>query len=172
MESSLCALMENCPQSCSPWRASETQSVKSWTEKQIQQQLLAMAERIAPQVSLDAPLASFGLTENLQDDMNRNDSVDGTPPALVMTAFETELGKAAVLDAAEGVIILMPRAIHAADFEDPQVQSLQSILGNRIDTTLARDVFEAFSNAARGAVDVDINQTTLRSINNSLLGGG
>jgi peptidyl-prolyl cis-trans isomerase D len=104
--------------------------------------------------------------------MNRNDSVDGTPPALVMTAFETELGKAAVLDAAEGVIILVPRAIHAADFEDPQVQSLQSILGNRIDTTLARDVFEAFSNAARGAVDVDINQTTLRSINNSLLGGG
>ncbi len=145
---------------------------KSWTEKQIKQQLRDLADGIAPQVSLDAPLASFGLTENLQDDMNRNDSVDGTPPALVMTAFETELGKAAVLDAAEGVIILLPRAIHAADFEDPQVQSLQSILGNRIDTTLARDVFEAFSNAARGAVDVNINQTTLRSINNNLLGGG
>ena len=145
---------------------------KSWTEKQIKQQLRDLADGIAPQVSLDAPLASFGLTENLQDDMNRNDSVDGTPPALVMTAFETELGKAAVLDAAEGVIILLPRAIHAADFEDPRVQSLQSILGNRIDTTLARDVFEAFSNAARGAVDVNINQTTLRSINNNLLGGG
>ncbi|MDP4063514.1 hypothetical protein IMCC1933_11360 [Rhodobacteraceae bacterium IMCC1933] len=145
---------------------------KSWTEKQIKQQLRDLADGIAPQVSLDAPLASFGLTENLQDDMNRNDSVDGTPPALVMTAFDTELGKAAVLDAAEGVIILVPRAIHAADFEDPQVQSLQSILGNRIDTTLARDVFEAFSNAARGAVDVNINQTTLRSINNNLLGGG
>ena len=134
--------------------------------------MLVLAEGIAPQVSLDAPLASFGLTENLQDDMNRNDSVDGTPPTLVMTAFETELGKAAVLDAGESAIILIPRAVHAAYFEDPQVQSLQKILANRIDTTLARDVFEAFSDAARGAVDVEINPTTLRSVNNSLLGGG
>jgi hypothetical protein len=52
------------------------------------------------------------------------------------------------------------------------MQSLQKILGNRIDSTLARDVFEAFSNAARGAVDVEINPTALRSVNNSLLGGG
>ncbi|MDG1295199.1 MAG: SurA N-terminal domain-containing protein [Planktomarina sp.] len=145
---------------------------ESWKAQQIQQQLRTLAERIAPQVSLDAPLTSFGLTENLQDDMNRNDSVDGTPSALVMTAFETELGKAALLDAAEGVIILLPRAIHAANFQDPQVQSLQSILGNRIDRTLERDVFEAFSNAVRESVDVEINQTTLRSVNNNLFGGG
>ena len=145
---------------------------ESWRAQQIQQQLRDLAESIAAQVSLDAPLASFGLTENLQDDMNRNDTVDGTPPALVATAFETELGKAAVLDAAEGVIILAPRAIRAADFEDAQVKSLIGILGNRIDTTLASDVLDAFSNAARSAVDVEINPTTLRSVNSSLLGGG
>ena len=160
------------PAELQPLASVRAAAVESWTAQQIQQQLLAMAERIAPQVSLDAPLASFGLTENLQDDMNRSDSVDGTPPALVMTAFETELGRAAVLDAGDGVIIVIPRAIHVADFEDPQVQSLQKILGNRIDSTLARNVFEAFSNAARGAVDVEINPTALRSVNNSLLSGG
>jgi len=160
------------PAELQPLASVRAAAVESWTAQQIQQQLLAMAERIAPQVSLDAPLASFGLTENLQDDINRNDSVDGTPPALVMTAFETELGRAAVLDAGDGVIIVIPRAIHVADFEDPQVQSLQKILGNRIDSTLARNVFEAFSNAARGAVDVEINPTALRSVNNSLLSGG
>jgi hypothetical protein len=52
------------------------------------------------------------------------------------------------------------------------VKSLIGILGNRIDTTLASDVLEAFSNAARSAVDVEINPTTLRSVNSSLLGGG
>jgi peptidyl-prolyl cis-trans isomerase D len=160
------------PAELQPLASVRDAAVESWTAQQIQQKLLAMAERIAPQVSLDAHLASFGLTENLQDDMNRSDSVDGTPPALVMTAFETELGRAAVLDAGDGVIIVIPRAIHVADFEDPQVQSLQKILGNRIDSTLARDVFEAFSNAARGAVDVEINPTALRSVNNSLLDGG
>jgi peptidyl-prolyl cis-trans isomerase D len=160
------------PAELQPLASVRDAAVESWTAQQVQQQLLAMAERIAPQVSLDAPLASFGLTENLQDDMNRSDSVVGTPPALVMTAFETELGRAAVLDADDGVIIVIPRAIHVADFEDPQMQSLQKILGNRIDSTLARDVFEAFSNAARGAVDVEINPTALRSVNNSLLGGG
>ena len=160
------------PAELQPLASVRAAAVESWTAQQIQQQLLAMAERIATQISLDAPLASFGLTENLQDDMNRSDSVDGTPPALVMTAFETELGRAAVLDAGDGVIIVIPRAIHVADFEDPQVQSLQKILGNRIDSTLARNVFEAFSNAARGAVDVEINPTALRSVNNSLLSGG
>ena len=160
------------PAELQPLASVRDAAVERWTAQQIQQQLLAMAERIAPQVSLDAPLASFGLTENLQDDMNRSDSVDGTPPALVMKAFETELGRAAVLAAGDGVIIVIPRAIHVADFEDPQVQSLQKILGNRIDSTLARDVFETFSNAARGAVDVEINPTALRSVNNSLLGGG
>ena len=160
------------PAELQPLASVRAAAVESWTAQQIQQQLLAMAERIATQVSLDAPLASFGLTENLQDDMNRSDSVDGTPPALVMTAFETELGRAAVLDAGDGVIIVIPRAIHVADFEDPQVQSLQKILGNRIDSTLARNVFEAFSKAARGAVDVEINPTALRSVNNSLLSGG
>ena len=160
------------PAELQPLASVQDAVAKSWKAQQIQQQLRALAERIAPQVSLDAPLTSFGLTENLQDDMNRNDSVDGTPSALVMTAFETELGKAALLDAAKGVIILLPRAIHAANFEDPQVQSLQSILGNRIDTTLEQDVFEAFSNAVRESMDVELNQTTLRSVNNNLLGGG
>ena len=160
------------PAELQPLASVQDAVAKSWKAQQIQQQLRSLAERIAPQVSLDAPLTSFGLTENLQDDMNRNDSVDGTPSALVMTAFETELGKAALLDSAKGVIILLPRAIHAANFEDPQVQSLQSILGNRIDTTLERDVFEAFSNAVRESVDVELNQTTLRSVNNNLLGGG
>ena len=160
------------PAELQPLASVQDAVAKSWKAQQIQQQLRSLAERIAPQVSLDAPLTSFGLTENLQDDMNRNDRVDGTPSALVMTAFETELGKAALLDAAKGVIILLPRAIHAANFEDPQVQSLQSILGNRIDSTLERDVFEAFSNAVRESVDVELNQTTLRSVNNNLLGGG
>jgi hypothetical protein len=43
---------------------------------------------------------------------------------------------------------------------------------NRINSAMAQDIFEAFSNAAREAVDVDINQTTLRSVNSSLLAGG
>ena len=37
----------------------------AWVVQTMQQQLLALAENIAPQVSLDAPLASFGLIENI-----------------------------------------------------------------------------------------------------------
>ena len=146
----------------------------SFAGDQLQAARFQLALRIATGATVDSPLPS---------------TPPPPPPLMLCAALTRELQLPAgahggaevvresvfaawVLDAAEGVIILLPRAIHAADFEDPQVQSLQSILGNRIDTTLARDVFEAFSNAARGAVDVNINQTTLRSINNNLLGGG
>lgn len=144
----------------------------AWVVQTMQQQLLALAENIAPQVSLDAPLASFGLIENIEDDMMRSDSVDGTPPTLLFKAFETALGSATVLEDSDGVIVLIPRVEHAADLNNSQVKSLQNILGDRINAALAKDIFEAFGNAAREAVDVDINQTTLRSVNSNLLGGG
>ena len=143
----------------------------AWVVQTMQQQLLALAENIAPQVSLDAPLASFGLIENIEDDMTRSDSVDGTPPTLLFNAFETALGSATVLEDSDGVIVLIPRVEHAADLNNSQVKSLQNILGDRINAALAKDIFEAFGNAAREAVDVNINQTTLRSVNSNLLGG-
>ena len=144
----------------------------AWVAQAMQQQLLALAEKIAPQVSLNAPLASFGLIENIEDDMMRSDSVDGTPPTLLFNAFETALGSATVLEDSDGVIVLIPRVEHAADLNNSQVKSLQNILGDRINAALAKDIFEAFGNAAREAVDVNINQTTLRSVNSNLLGGG
>ena len=144
----------------------------AWVVQTMQQQLLALAENIAPQVSLDAPLASFGLIENIEDDMMRSDSVDGTPPTLLFNAFETALGSATVLEDSDGVIVLIPRVEHAADLNNSQVKSLQNILGDRINAALAKDIFEAFGNGAREAVDVNINQTTLRSVNSNLLGGG
>ena len=144
----------------------------AWIAQSTQQQLLALAENIAPQVSLDAPLASFGLIENIEDDMMRSDTVDGTPPIMLFKAFETALGSATVLEDANEVIVLIARAEHTADLNNSQVKALQNILGDRINAALSQDIFESFSNAAREAVDVNINQATLRSVNSSLLGGG
>ena len=144
----------------------------AWVAQTTQQQLLALAENIAPQVSLDAPLSSFGLIENIEDDMMRSDTVDGTPPIMLFKAFETALGSATVLEDANEVIVLIARAEHTADLNNSQVKALQNILGDRINAALSQDIFESFSNAAREAVDVNINQATLRSVNSSLLGGG
>ena len=144
----------------------------AWTTQAVQQQLVSLAKRIAPQVSLKVPLARFGLRENVEDDMARSDTIDDTPPTLVFTAFETNLGTATVLEYPFGVIILIPRDEHAVDLENEQVKSIQNIMQNRINSAMAEDIFEAFSNAAREAVDVEINQTTLRSVNSSLLAGG
>jgi hypothetical protein len=104
--------------------------------------------------------------------MARSASVDAAPPSLVFKAFETPVGTATIVEGSSDVIILVPRAEHAADLDNHQVKSIQKILGNRINTALAQDVFEAFSKASREAVDVNINQTTLRSVNSNLLGGG
>ena len=144
----------------------------AWTTQTVQQKLVSLAEHIAPQVSLDVPLASFGFTENIEDDIARSDTIEDTPPTLVFTAFETDLGTATVLEDAFGVVLLIPREAHAADLENKQVKSIQNIMQNRINSAMAQDIFEAFSNAAREAVDVDINQTTLRSVNSRLLAGG
>ena len=144
----------------------------AWTIQTAHQQLVSLAERIAPQVSLDVPIARFGLTENLEDDMARSDTVEDTPSTLVFTAFETNLGTATVLENGSSVILLIPRKEYAADLGNEQVKSIQSIMQSRINSAMEQDIFEAFSNAVREAVNVDINQTTLRSVNNSILAGG
>jgi len=133
---------------------------------------VSLAKRIAPQVSLAVPISRFGLTENVEYDMARSDTVEDTPSKLVFTAFETRLGTATVLENGSSVILLIPRKEYAANLEDEQVKSIQNIMQNRINSAIEQDIFEAFSNAARKAVNVDINQTTLRSVNNSLLAGG
>ena len=53
-----------------------------------------------------------------------------------------------------------------------EVKSLQEILGGRIDAALSQEVFQAFSNAVRNSVDVDIDRATVRAVNSNLLGGG
>ena len=143
-----------------------------WKTQTVNQQLVSLAKRIAPQVSLAVPISRFGLTENVEYDMARSDTVEDTPSKLVFTAFETRLGTATVLENGSSVILLIPRKEYAANLEDEQVKSIQNIMQNRINSAIEQDIFEAFSNAARKAVNVDINQTTLRSVNNSLLAGG
>ena len=143
-----------------------------WKIQTVNQQLVSLAKRIAPQVSLAVPISRFGLTENVEYDMARSDTVEDTPSKLVFTAFETRLGTATVLENGSSVILLIPRKEYAANLEDEQVKSIQNIMQNRINSAIEQDIFEAFSNAARKAVNVDINQTTLRSVNNSLLAGG
>ena len=145
---------------------------KKWKTQTVNQQLVSLAKRIAPQVSLAVPISRFGLTENVEYDMARSDTVEDTPSKLVFTAFETRLGTATVLENGSSVILLIPRKEYAANLEDEQVKSIQNIMQNRINSAIEQDIFEAFSNAARKAVNVDINQTTLRSVNNSLLAGG
>ena len=96
----------------------------------------------------------------------------GTPPALVLKAFDTKLGTATLLDDSDGLIVLIPRAEYPANFMSNEVKSLQEILGSRIDAALSQEVFQAFSNAVRKSVDVEIDQATVRAINSNLLGGG
>ena len=143
-----------------------------WKIQTVNQQLVSLAKRIAPQVSLAVPISRFGLTENVEYDMARSDTVENTPSKLVFTAFETTLGTTTVLENESSVILLIPQKEYAANLEDEQVKSIQNIMQNRINSAMEQDIFEAFSNAAREAVNVDINQTTLQSVNNSLLVGG
>ena len=91
---------------------------------------------------------------------------------MVLKVFDTNLGTAALLDDADGLIVLIPRAEYPANFMSNEVKSLQEILGGRIDAALSLEVFQAFSNAARNSVDVDIDQATVRAVNSNLLGGG
>jgi peptidyl-prolyl cis-trans isomerase D len=146
--------------------------ITAWTKKFERDQLQKLGEIIARNVSLDRPISKFGFGEEIENGVARDDFIDGTPPALVLKVFDTKLGTATLLDDADGLIVLIPRAEYPANFMSNEVKSLQEILGGRIDAALSQEVFQAFSNAVRNSIDVDIDQATVRAVNSNLLGGG
>ena len=146
--------------------------IKAWGTKVEKDQLQKLGELIVRNVSLESPISKFGFGEEMEDGVARDDFIDGTPPALVLKVFDTKLGTATLLDDPDGLIVLIPRAEYPANFMSNEVKSLQEILGGRIDAALSQEVFQAFSNAVRNSVDVDIDRATVRAVNSNLLGGG
>jgi peptidyl-prolyl cis-trans isomerase D len=146
--------------------------ITAWGKKVEKDQLQNLGELIVRNVSLESPIAKFGFGEEIEVGVARDDFIDGTPPALVLKVFDTKLGTATLLDDSDGLIVLIPRAEYPANFMSNEVKSLQEILGSRIDAALSQEVFQAFSNAVRKSVDVEIDQATVRAINSNLLGGG
>jgi peptidyl-prolyl cis-trans isomerase D len=146
--------------------------ITAWGKKVEKDQLQNLGELIVRNVSLESPIAKFGFGEEIEVGVARDDFIDGTPPALVLKVFDTKLGMATLLDDSDGLIVLIPRAEYPANFMSNEVKSLQEILGSRIDAALSQEVFQAFSNAVRKSVDVEIDQATVRAINSNLLGGG
>ena len=147
-------------------------AITAWVQKVENDQLQKLGELIARNVSLESPISKFGFGEEKEDGVARDDFIDGAPPALVLKVFDTELGTATLLDDADGLIVLIPQAEYPANFMSNEVKSLQEILGGRIDAALSQEVFQAFSNAVRNSVDVDIDQAIVRAVNSNLLGGG
>lgn len=136
----------------------------AFTNREVQTGLLDLANSIAPQVTADAPLASFGLVENIEEDMSRSDFVDNAAPSLVSEAFETAVGETRVIESGNGVIILRTNATHDADPNDEQTAFLQTLINRRLTNAVAQDIFTAFTNGARDAVDVSIDENTVRAV--------
>ena len=136
----------------------------------LQAAIIDRASEIAAGVSTQTPLKSFGLVEMTELGVTRGDTIDGAPPMMVAKAFETELGTAAIIEDVLGALIIIPTVENAGDFESDQVKALKEIVGNRIKAAISQDIFEAFSNAARDGIDININQVTVQSITTNILG--
>ena len=132
--------------------------------------IIDRASEVAAEVSTQTPLKSFGLVEMTELGVTRGDTIDGAPPTMVAKAFETELGTAAIIEDVLGALIIIPTVENAGDFESDQVKALKEIVGNRIKAAISQDIFEAFSNAARDGIDININQVTVQSITTNILG--
>ena len=142
----------------------------AFASQTLQAAIIDRASEIAADVSTQTPLKSFGLVEMTELGVTRGDTIDGAPPTMVAKGFEIELGTAAIIEDALSALIIIPTAENGGDFESDQVKALKEIVANRIKAAISQDIFEAFSNAARDNVDININQATVRSITTNILG--
>jgi peptidyl-prolyl cis-trans isomerase D len=142
----------------------------AFAAKNLQVAIIDRASEIAADVSTQTSLKSFGLVEMTELGVTRGDIIDGAPPTMVAKGFETELGTAAIIEDALGALIIIPTAENGGDFESDEVKALKEIVTKRIKAAISQDIFEAFSNAARDNVDININQATVRSITTNILG--
>ncbi|MEJ2018296.1 MAG: SurA N-terminal domain-containing protein [Maritimibacter sp.] len=140
-------------------------AITGWQMEETQRQLVAKAETLLGQFEGGESPSSLGLTEVAETGRERSSTIDGTPPALVAKAFELAPGDWAVVEDADGALVLRLDAIHPADQTSADAEAAKLSFRQQTAQAVAQDLEDAFASAIEAQAGVALDQAMINAVN-------
>ncbi|MCO6381631.1 peptidyl-prolyl cis-trans isomerase [Oceanicola sp. 502str15] len=145
-----------------------TKVLAGWEAEQTEERLRVQASELQAQVEAGAPLSSSAAPVDDATGLTRDGFIDGTPPALVSTAFELEEGGLAILEGFGNVYLVQLTSIAAPDPEDERISLLTQLLSQQATQSISLDLYSAFAEALGQTAGVRIDNSTLAQIHTQI----
>jgi peptidyl-prolyl cis-trans isomerase D len=140
-------LDEELPVRPSEFAESREQVVASWENNQLETSLNAQAAILVPQLQSGTDFAGLDLTPTEEIDQPRTAFITGTPPSFMEDVFKMAVGDVIVIDSFGTVLVVRLDAINSAATNE-NVEALRTQLQAQVSQTLARDLYNIYSNDA------------------------
>ena len=140
-------LDEELPVRPSEFAESREQVVASWENNQLETSLNAQAAILVPQLQSGTDFAGLDLTPTEEINQPRTAFITGTPPSFMEDVFKMAVGDVIVVDSFGTVLVVRLDAINSAATNE-NVEALRTQLQAQVSQTLARDLYNIYSNDA------------------------
>lgn len=159
-------LDEELPVRPSEFAESREQVVASWENNQLETSLNAQAAILVPQLQSGTDFAKLNLTPTEEIDQPRTAFITGTPPSFMEDVFKMAVGDVIVVDSFGTVLVVRLDAINSAATNE-NVEALRTQLQAQVSQTLARDLYNIYSNDAvkRAGQKIDPRSVTAVHVN-------
>lgn len=142
--------------------------VAGWEAAETEKRLRTMASELQAQVEAGASLSASVAPVDQADGLTRDGFIDGTPPALVSTAFGLEPKGMAILEGFGKVYLLQLDSIAPPDPQDERVSLLTQLLTQQSTQGLSVDLYSAFASALAADAGVEIDNGALSQVHTQI----
>lgn len=143
------------------------EAVSGWKAAEAARRVAERAEAMIAEIEAGESPASLGLAEVVETGITRNAFIDGAPPELVSRAFALEPGAWAVVDDAEGAVLLRLDAVTPADQDSAEARAVKAEFLTGTAQALALDIEAAFSAALEEAAGITLDRAMVNAVNAS-----
>ncbi|TDT77761.1 peptidyl-prolyl cis-trans isomerase D [Litoreibacter halocynthiae] len=141
----------------------------AWDAAETKRRLSELGENLKAQLDAGTAMEALGLVGRTETDRGRTDFIEGTPPALLVTAFDLEKASdTALIPTDDGAILVELLDISPADLTADQAQNFLTQLSQQGSAGLAADVFELYGQAVQARHGLSLDQVAINAVNASM----
>jgi peptidyl-prolyl cis-trans isomerase D len=141
------------------------QAVAAWTAAATSAAIAARAQEMATAIAAGASFESEGLIPLVEQNMTRQNFIEGTPPTFIGRVFELTQGEATTIENGETAIVVRIDSVAPPDETDPTLTAQREEFSQQAARAIANDVFAVFAAALQANTQIDIDEAALAAVN-------
>ncbi len=146
-----------------PFDDARNRVTAAWTLAQTETSLRAQANDVIAELALDGDFSSTGLTYRVENGLTRTAYLDGTPADFMTQVFGMEKGELRVV-VGGGAVFVVRLDDELPPEETAELVAARTALGEEMNQTLARALFDAFARDAQTRAQPTIDQQALNAV--------